>query len=184
MSNLNRITSVEVPSSTDLCRSNCVDVIANVKWSDNVLARRICHISSNAPRPLGTAYVPILLTEVEQEQRPSGNGDRKAIVVGAGLCDGEGERAYTVYDPILDGEKYVKYFLNVKFLFDQNRQKFDKNSTQICSTNLYAIHLTLFIYIIHSTSQNSTLLLQATCSMYRLSKQAMKKCTLRSLLKK
>ena len=29
----------------------------------------------------------------EQEQRPSGNGDREAIVVGAGLCDGEGERA-------------------------------------------------------------------------------------------
>ena len=58
-------------------------------------------ISSNAPRPLGAAYVPILLSEVEQEQRPSGNGDREAIVVGAGFCDGEGERAYTVYDPIL-----------------------------------------------------------------------------------
>ena len=27
-------------------------------------------------------YVPILLSEVEQEQRPSGNGDREAIVVG------------------------------------------------------------------------------------------------------
>ena len=47
------------------------------------------------PRPLGAAYVPILLSEVEQKQRPSGNGDREAIVVGAGLCDGEGERAYT-----------------------------------------------------------------------------------------
>ena len=33
----------------------------------------------------------------EQEQRPSVNGDREAIVVGAGLCDGEGERAYTGY---------------------------------------------------------------------------------------
>ena len=52
-------------------------------------------ISSSAPRPLGAAYVPILLSEVEQEQRPSGNEDREAIVVGAGLCDGEGERAYT-----------------------------------------------------------------------------------------
>ena len=31
------------------------------------------------------------------EQRPSGNGDREAIVVGAGLC--EGERAYTGYAP-------------------------------------------------------------------------------------
>ena len=43
------------------------------------------------------AYVPILLSEVEQEQRPSGSGDRESIVVGAGLCDGEGERAYTGY---------------------------------------------------------------------------------------
>ena len=43
------------------------------------------------------AYNPILLSEVEQEQRPSGNGDREAIVVGAGLCDGEGERAYIAY---------------------------------------------------------------------------------------
>ena len=67
-------------------------------------------ISSSAPRPLGAAYVPILLSEVELEQRPSGNGDRKAIVVGAGLCDGEGERVYTVYDPILGEEKYLIYF--------------------------------------------------------------------------
>ena len=43
--------------------------------------------------PLG--YVLILLSEVEQQQRPSGNEDREAIVVGAGLCDTEGERAYT-----------------------------------------------------------------------------------------
>ena len=54
--------------------------------------------SSSAPRPLGAAYVPILLSDVEQE-RPSGNGDREAIVVGAGLCDDEGERAYTGYAP-------------------------------------------------------------------------------------
>ena len=44
-------------------------------------------------------YIPILLSEVEQEQRPSGNGDREAIVVGAGLFDGEGERAYIAYAP-------------------------------------------------------------------------------------
>ena len=56
-------------------------------------------ISSSALRPLGAAYIPILLSEVEQEQRPSGNEDREAIVVGAGLCDGEGERAYTAYAP-------------------------------------------------------------------------------------
>ena len=42
-------------------------------------------ISSSALRE---AYIPILLSEVEQEQRPSGNEDREAIVVGAGLCDG------------------------------------------------------------------------------------------------
>ena len=45
------------------------------------------------------ANIPILLSEVEQEQRHSGNGDREAIVMGAGLCDGEGERAYTGYIP-------------------------------------------------------------------------------------
>ena len=43
--------------------------------------------------------VPILLSEVEQEQRPSGNGDREAIVVGAPSCDSEGDRAYTRYAP-------------------------------------------------------------------------------------
>ena len=40
------------------------------------------------PRALGAAYVPIVLSEVEHEQRPSGNRDREAIVVGAGLCGG------------------------------------------------------------------------------------------------
>ena len=56
--------------------------------------------SSSARRPLGAAYYPILLSEVEQEQRPSGNGDREAIVLGAGLCDGEGERAYIAWLPV------------------------------------------------------------------------------------
>ena len=46
---------------------------------------------------LGAAYVAILLSVVEQEQRPSGNRDREAIAVGAGLCDSEGERACTEY---------------------------------------------------------------------------------------
>ena len=55
---------------------------------------RICPHFSSAPRPLEAAYDPILLSEVEQEQWPGGNGDREAIVVGAGLCDGEGERYY------------------------------------------------------------------------------------------
>ena len=59
-------------------------------------------ISSSALRLLGAAYIPILLSEVEQEQRPSGNEDHEAIVVGACLCDGEGERAYTAYAPHYD----------------------------------------------------------------------------------
>ena len=67
-------------------------------------------IPSSAPRPLGAAYVPILLSEVEQEQRPSGNGDREAIVVGADLCDGEGERAYTAYAPHFDIFAFRKPF--------------------------------------------------------------------------
>ena len=67
-------------------------------------------ISTSAPRPVGTAYVPILLCEVEHQQRPSGNGDRDAIVMGAGLCDGDVERAYTVFDPILGEGKYLIYF--------------------------------------------------------------------------
>ena len=37
---------------------------------------------------LFTATHPNLLSKVEQEQRPSGNGDPEATVVGVGLCDG------------------------------------------------------------------------------------------------
>ena len=59
-------------------------------------------ISSSAMRPLGAAYIPILLGEIEQEQTPSGNEDREAIVVGAGLCDGEDERAYAANAPHSD----------------------------------------------------------------------------------
>ena len=61
-------------------------------------------ISYSTLRPLVAAYVLILLSEVEQEQRPSGNGKREAIVVEAGLCDGEGERAYTEYAQHWKGE--------------------------------------------------------------------------------
>ena len=49
--------------------------------------------------PLGPLMFPSSLSEVEQEQRHSGNGDRGEIVVGDGLCDSEGERAYTAYAP-------------------------------------------------------------------------------------
>ena len=93
-------------------------------------------ISSSAPRPFGAAYIPILLSEVEQEQRPSGNGDREAIVVGAGLCDGEGERAYTAYAPRYvtsgcwhiyslswNGDGLIFWSLGLKFLGQMTRRK-------------------------------------------------------------
>ena len=92
-----------------------------------------------APRPLGAAYISILLSEVEQEQRPSGNGDREAIVVGAGLCDGEGERAYIVYDPIVGGGKYLKNFK--RFAGAKNlatTEQFDLNTFDPFSISLFA----------------------------------------------
>ena len=93
-------------------------------------------ISSSALRHLGAAYIPILLSEVEQEQRPSGNEDREVIVVGAGLCDGEGERAYTAYAPQYDisgswhisflswnGVGLISWSLGLKFLSQVTRRK-------------------------------------------------------------
>ena len=76
----------------------CRDNLPKTRRSQIImfLAVGYAPISASARRPLGAANVPILLSEVEQEQRPSGDGDRKAIVVEAGLCDGEVERAYTV----------------------------------------------------------------------------------------
>ena len=59
-------------------------------------------ISFSALRNLGAAYIPNLLSEVEQEQRPSVKENREAILVGAGLCHGEGERAYTASAPHYD----------------------------------------------------------------------------------
>ena len=83
--------------------------------------KRASDISSSAPRPLGAAYLPILLSEVEQEQRPSGNRDREAIVVGAGLCDGEGQRVYIGYAPTLEGEStenFVRHLRKVIFFLE------------------------------------------------------------------
>ena len=56
-------------------------------------------ILSSAPRPLGAAFVIILLSEVEQEQRPSSNGDHEAIVGGVDVCDGESELARSLHVP-------------------------------------------------------------------------------------
>ena len=44
-------------------------------------------ISSSALRPLGAAYIPILLSEIEQEQRPSGNGVYAFDLIAAGLME-------------------------------------------------------------------------------------------------
>ena len=76
---------------------------SNVRWWNFLEKYKTCvgyvPISSSAPRPLGVAYVPFFLSEVEREQRPSWNGNGEAIVVGDGFCDGEGERGYTAYAP-------------------------------------------------------------------------------------
>ena len=89
-------------------------------------------ISSTALRPLGAAYIPILLSEVEQEQRPSGNGDREAIVVEAGLCDNEGERAYTGYAPHIIRNVSANFFslrrLGIYFCRNVRRDVFAETS--------------------------------------------------------
>ena len=101
------------------------------------LALGYAPISSSAPRPLRAAYLPILLSEVKEEQRPSGNGDREAIVKGAFLCDGEGEPAYTVYDLILGGKGLfgdVSSGIINHFILEQTgiiRLRFEINSTII-----------------------------------------------------
>ena len=107
--NMQSVTEVEVKWSKKMRSIQCFQIPSRFQKT-MFLALGYAPISSSDPRPLGTAYVPILLSEVEQEQKPSGNGDREAIVVGAGLCDGEDERAYTVYDPILEREREKTLF--------------------------------------------------------------------------
>ena len=43
-----------------------------------------------------------------KDQRSTAKGVREAIVLGADICDGEGERAYTVYDPRLFLRRYSR----------------------------------------------------------------------------
>ena len=87
--NIRDVSAIFLPNHPPpcFCRNVCC---RNVRNSYQVPLGYV-PVSSSALRPLGAAYIPILLSEVDQEQRPSGNGDREAIVVGAGLCDGEGE---------------------------------------------------------------------------------------------
>ena len=70
--------------------------------------KRASDISSSAPLPLRAAYVPILISEGEHEQRPSGNGDREAIVVGAGLCDGKAS-VHAPNFPHIEKGKYLTF---------------------------------------------------------------------------
>ena len=73
-------------------------------------------ISSSALRPLGAAYVPILLSEVEQEES-------EAILVGDGLCDCEGERAYTEHAPTF----YKRYSTNDLIRLNNNIKNDNNN---------------------------------------------------------
>ena len=59
------------PFGRHYCRRNGLKFLSP-KW---LVTKRTC------PTPLGAAYFLILLSEVEQEQKLSGNGDREAIVV-------------------------------------------------------------------------------------------------------
>ena len=64
-----------------------------------------------APASFWATFVPILhhakRSRTGAKTLLSGTGDRQVIVVGAGLCDGEDERAYTVCDLILGAERLV-----------------------------------------------------------------------------
>ena len=82
----------------------------------------------------------ILLSDVEQEQRPSGNGDREATVVRAGLCDVEGERAFTIYDP-LGRKKYQKGFKRFETFYRSKNlaktKQFDLKIVVLISISLF-----------------------------------------------
>ena len=108
---MHTVTEIEIKKSTIVRSNQGFQTISDFAFSNNnVFGRRIRPQFLCASRPRGAAYVPIVLSEVEQEQRPSENGDREAIVVGAGLCDSEGDSAYTIYDPVFGREKYLKLF--------------------------------------------------------------------------
>ena len=91
---------------------------------------------------LGPLIFPYCGNEVEQELRPSGNGDREAILVRAGLCDVEGDRASNVYDSILGSEKYLKLFKRIQtFCWSKNLAKteqFDLKIFDPISISLFA----------------------------------------------
>ena len=62
--------------------------------------------------------------------------------MGAGLCDGEGERAYAVNDPILGGERYLNYFKRIQTLCRSKNlakaEQFDLRIFVLFSISLFA----------------------------------------------
>ena len=101
--------------------------------------------------PVGAAYVPILLSQVEQEQRLSGNGDSEAIVVGAGLCDGEGESAYTGYAP------HFSFSISLIWKqFAENQKWGHIRGTCFALHHSYIIVLSVFLQFQNSTISYST----------------------------
>ena len=91
-----------------------------------------------------------MLSEVEQEQRLSRNGDREAIVVKAGLCGGEGEPVYISYAPHYDSQSTW----GKQRTFSTRLTKFDPSKK--ASINSTAFHLIPAIRSKGSTSVFST----------------------------
>ena len=57
--------------------------------------------------PLGPLMFPSCQARSNRSKDLTGTEVVEAVVMGAGLCDDEGERAHTVYDLILGGERLV-----------------------------------------------------------------------------
>ena len=85
--------------------------IINIKKKNNILIicisrKRASDISSFPlePCPLGPLMFPSCYSRSNRSKDLKRNGDPEAIVVGAGLCDGEGDLAYTGCAATLEGE--------------------------------------------------------------------------------
>ena len=65
--------------------------------------------------------------------------------MGAGVCDGEGERAYTVYVTIIGGEKYLKSFLTLLNALQEQKPRTAKTE-QINLKSLHSFSIWLFAH--------------------------------------
>ena len=54
------------------------------------------------------------------------------------LCDGEGERAYFICDPVLGGEKYLRYFKRLQEQEPRKNGKFDLKTFDPFLISLFA----------------------------------------------